>query len=138
MLVALFAATAAVGALIVAAVIYLLRGLTEVLMPLMGPAGAFAAVGAACLLLVLIAGFALSLALSGGPRKSAAGGRDRSDTAAHSAVEISRTLIRQYPLEAAGIALVAGYAAEDPEIRALLLKSGEAYVNKKATPTGTE
>lgn len=136
-LIGLFAAAAAAAALIIAAVIYLLRGLAEALMPLTGPAGAYALTGTACLLLILIAGIGLGLALPGRPRRSADDDGSGKSGAAHSAVDVTRTLIRRYPLEAAGIALVAGYAAEDPEVRRLLLKSGQAYVNK-ATPTGTE
>lgn len=121
--------TALIGlaTLTIGGTLYLLRGLNEAYATLVSPPSAHALTGLTCMLVILLCFGLLFAAMKFAGRGAGTPSRRRRGDDLL-AVNVSRTLIRQYPWEAAGVALLAGVAMEDDDARALLLRSGRLYM----------
>jgi hypothetical protein len=119
------AVLALTGSLAVAAVVYLLRGLSTALIPLTGPAGAYALAGLACLLVLLSLAWLWMVVLTRSRRRVTGAGKNEPGLDP----ELARELVRHYPWEAAGAALLAGLTMENRQLRKLLIESGQWYLD---------
>lgn len=125
--------------LCLAGIYLLLRAMTAALLPVWGEAGALAATGAVCLLLVGLALFLLSR-----PARIRTDDSGASAGSSSSPVNQLRKLIRNNPLESAMVAFSLGVVEQsDPRLKALLLQGGmelfkpaapEASANKAKDP----
>ncbi|HLV78526.1 MAG TPA: hypothetical protein VKY53_11430 [Marinobacter sp.] len=107
----------------------LVNAATVALTPLLGPAGAMAATGFFCFLLLALFFYRMTRPVrSGGDQKP---GRSLADTMAD--------VIRKNPLEAASIAFVLGIAEQgDPKLKMLLLQGGMTLMRQSDSPSGQD
>lgn len=115
--------------LAVGGISYLLQGIQQALLPLTGLAGSHFVTGLLCLLPILLAIRTVQHNLT----KASSTAANAYDASKRSTIlSTPAKLARQYPLEAATLAFVAGYTAEDEEYRQIVIDTTRACIRDAA------
>lgn len=105
---------------------YLLLGLVSFLQPLTGLAGAYAITGALCLSVLLIFALGLKRGFTPAPQVENTGVSHKIS------LRDGYRVIQKYPIEAASLAFVAGYSAEDEQFRRLLIATTYEFIREES------
>ncbi|NMT62567.1 hypothetical protein [Marinobacter orientalis] len=134
-------------ALLITSFYMLVNAATLALSPWLGDAGAMAATGLFCLLLLALFFYRMTRPVAS--KKSASEGEDGKGQSPPSPIDSIRNLVRNNPLEAVAAAFTLGVVEQsDPRLKSLLMQGGmvlmkeaeaeQAHAKEKADPPASE
>lgn len=110
-------------ALLITGFYLLVNAATLALAPTLGEAGALAATGSACLLLLALFFYRMTRPVTA--KKSSSEGKEGKGKSPSSPIDVIRDLVRNNPLEAVAAAFTLGVVEQgDPRLKSLLMQGG--------------